>query len=728
MALRSMNTKRHTGLQQLSALAYTGRTLLGPAKSSKFIVDESTPGSVFVCSAVRLLENLDLDSAVGQLLNETIQAQNKEYKTGTTTLLFLVSAWSKAVLECLQQDVPLSVIVTVMSETLNSCIEHVEGFALSLHSIKQGTNDTPIEWNEKALFDISCGTSEGQGIEMKTSDIKLNRTALNLVEYPYECSKKSEERLACSTLQQANECSLWGSCVYSEVCATGSTVCSLNSINCTFAADKTMIQKNYSLQNCHLGVSDHKKRSKVTHSRYFSAVNESLSLKQTHQVGQFDGLSDLGQLAMSLSHGNSSAMKLVQDILRYQLQTGNKMAATAPFQFNILEIVTCCLPGMSESHSCIYPGYITLVPPETAAVVKHFQDKPFRVILVDGDLTEIYRHLGLNRPQNTRIFSGSASALRSSSSSWVDSVLDILIQSDINLVLVQGTVCKNLEERCLLNNIVIICQVAPNVLRAFSNTTRADKVTYLTQMNEHCIGKGICMKLCGIMEINWVEFGDQVPVALTAEGMTLVTAVLGCPITSKMQATEDCFWTCAYRVHYALHDQAVFPGGGTVEFLCLTYLENLAKEAENFFGELPCGSSWLAKSSEQYKPLVLNSLASGWHEYLCTLMCNTANCVSKFEASAFIQQHLRRAAESTSPSTYILDAFKNGALGAVSVGSVGSGSKALQVYDNVAAKREAWHRALDLVLLMLQTDAEIITGPKKDQLLKSEASSEFLFL
>ncbi|KAJ7326988.1 hypothetical protein JRQ81_016747 [Phrynocephalus forsythii] len=725
MALRSTDRKRHVGLQQLSALASTGKTLLGPAKSSKFIVDERTPGSACICSAVRLLENLDLDSPVGQLLSETIQAQNKEYKTGTTTLLFLVSAWSNAVLECLQQGIPLPVIVNVMSESLNSCIEHIEGFALPLHNMKQLLDNTPIQWG-KALFDISCSPSERHSIEIKTSDSKYNRTVLNLVEDFCECEKESKERLEGPTIQQANICNMWGKCGYSEVCAAGSTMCSPNSTSCTFAAGKTMIQKNCSLQDCHLSVSSCNKVSKVTHSRYFSTVNENPSLKQRHQMREFDGLSDLGQLAMSLSHGNGPTMKLVQDILRHQLQTGNKMADMASFLFNILEVVTCCLPGMSENHSCVYPGYITLIPPETAVVVKQFQDKPLRVILVDGDLTENYRHLGLNRPQNMRIFSVSASDLRSSSSFWVDSMLGILIQFEINLVLVQGNVCKQLEDRCLLNDIVVICQVPPNALRAFSNITRAEKVTYLTQVNEHCIGKGIHVKLCGILETNWVSLGDQVPVALTAEGMCLVTVVLGSLVTSKMQSTEDCFWTCAYRVYYALRDQAVFPGGGTVEFLCLNHLENLAKETKKSSGELYGGCSWLTKSSEQYKTLVLNSLANGWHQYLCTLMVNTANYASKFEANTFIQQHLRKAAESSSPSAYIMDAFTKGTLGVVSSESVGTAAP--KVYDNIAAKTEAWRRALDLVLLVLQTDAEIVTGPKRDQLLKSEGSSEYLFL
>ncbi|KAL4641887.1 Bardet-Biedl syndrome 12 protein [Arapaima gigas] len=42
--------------------------------------------------------------------------------------------------------------------------------------------------------------------------------------------------------------------------------------------------------------------------------------------------------------------------------------------------------------------------------------------------------------------------------------------------------------------------------------------------------------------------------------------------------------------------------------------------------------------------------------------------------------------------------------------SSGDGRSILPVYDNVTVKFEAWRRAMDLVLMVLQTDMEIITG------------------
>lgn len=50
-----------------------------------------------------------------------------------------------------------------------------------------------------------------------------------------------------------------------------------------------------------------------------------------------------------------------------------------------------------------------------------------------------------------------------------------------------------------------------------------------------------------------------------------------------------------------------------------------------------------------------------------------------------------------------------------------------RVYDTVTPKIEAWRRALDLVLLVLQTDSEIITGLVHTQM-NSQELDGVLFL
>ncbi|NXF96541.1 BBS12 protein, partial [Eubucco bourcierii] len=692
MAFRDVNARRHIGLQQLSSLALAGKTLLGPMKSCKFIVDESTNQSTLICSAFRLIESLDLTSAAGQLLNETIQAQNKEFKTGMSTLLFLAGAWSSAVLECLQQNVPVSAIVSVMSEGLNSCCERVQCLQRSIH-------DVINELCSSKACQIGCGS------RLKP---QISCCSQKEISAPEKVPINSHSR------QEGNKYPVvplvgFGS-VVSLVKPTGDKSTSL-------------------ISGCN--------KRKLTHSRYFSTLGKShFSSQQGTFEERLSGssaypsqCSGLGHLAMALSHGNQTSMKLLESIVEYQRE---RAECSGSPQFNVAEIVTCCLLGLPESYSCVSVGFVTLVSPEHAGVIKHFEDKPLRVLLMDGDLSEQYRHLGFNRPSKVRTILESPSLQEGRvGDSWLSTVLDILINFQVNLVLVKGNVCENLMERCVANCILVIGSVTRDVLRAFGEATGAQPVTYLTQLNAACVGSGAQVELWKACDERAVDLGELVPVRVKAEGIALLTAVLSTTVASKVQLIEDQFWTLVYRLHHALNDKKVFLGGGAVELLCLSHIQMLAEQlsqpaSRDTVKEFP--SPWLAATGMEYRSVVLQALAGGWKQYLSAIMCNAAEAASELEACTAVDNHLKKAADCGSPSAYILQEFRRGALLIGGSGPSADCGESLKVYDNVTAKTEAWRRALDLVLLVLQTDAEIITGPKRNQLLNSYMSSEFMFL
>ncbi|NWT02422.1 BBS12 protein, partial [Mionectes macconnelli] len=710
MAFRGVNARRHIGLQQLSSLASAGRTFLGPVKSHKFIVDESTNQSTLICSAVRLLESLDLTSAAGQLLNETIQAQNKEFKTGMSTLLFLVGAWSSAVVECLQQNVPISAIVSVMSEGLNSCCERVQCLQISIHDVKKELCSSRVRPNafECRAHQVGCDSL------LNPQDLLCFQERISAPEVIPESS--------CS--HQGDDCH-FNKGLVSPLVAFGSAASLVKP-----AGDRSssvIPRSGVSTSGCI--------KQKLTHSRYFSTLGKN---HFSSQQGNFWGHSlrpsadpceccDLGHLAMALSHGNRTGIKLLQSIVAYQQE---RAECSGSSQLNITEIVTCPLLGLPESCSCVSRGFVTLVSPEQAAVIKQFKDKPLRILLVDGDLTEQYRHLGFNRPHNVRtILEHPNLEGGRAGDTWLSRMLDILVGFEVSLVLVKGSVCKNLRDRCTASRILVVGPVPQDVLCAFGEVTGAQPVTYLSQLNPSCVGNGAQAGLWEASDGRAMDLGELVPVQINVRGIPLLTAVLTTAVASKVQLLEDQFWTSVYRLHHALEDGKVFPGGGAVELLCLSHIQVLTEQPvrpAKAGKEFP--SPWLAAPVAEYKPLVLQALASGWKRYLSVVMCNMAKALSELEACALVDHHLRKAADSGSPSAYILELFRRGDLLGSGSGPFADHNEGLRVYDNVAAKTEAWRRALDLVLLVLQTDAEIITGPRRNELLNSPMSSEFMFL
>nr|XP_021154328.1 Bardet-Biedl syndrome 12 protein isoform X3 [Columba livia] len=376
--------------------------------------------------------------------------------------------------------------------------------------------------------------------------------------------------------------------------------------------------------------------------------------------------------------------------------------------------------------------FVTLVSPEQATVIKYFEDKPLRILLMDGDLTEQYRHLGFSRPCNVRtILEHPGLQEDRAGDLWLRNMLGILKSFEVNLVLVKGNVCENLLEGCIANSILVIGSVARDVLCAFREVTGAQPVTYLTQLKASCLGSGAQVELWKASDGRAMDLGELVPVRVKVQGISLLTAVLTSTVASKMQLIEDQFWTFVYRLHHALNDGKVFLGGGAVELLCLSHIQMLGDEPlqpPNKNAVRDFHNPWLAASVSEYKSVVLQALARGWKQYLSVLMCNTAKAASELEACTSIEHHLQKAADCGSPSAYILKEFRRGDLFSSGSSPFTDHTEVLKVYDNVTAKTEAWRRALDLVLLVLQTDAEIITGPKRNQLLNSHGSSEFMFL
>ncbi|NXI98923.1 BBS12 protein, partial [Psophia crepitans] len=711
MAFRGVNARRHIGLQHLSSLALAGRTLLGPMKSCKFIVDESTNQSTLISSAVRLIESLDLTSAAGQLLNETIQAQNKEFKTGMSTLLFLVGAWSNAVLECLQQNVPVSAIVSVMAEGLNSCCERVQCLQISIQDVNKELCSSSVRPN--AFKSKACQVGR---------DSLLNPQIFLYVQKEISAPEVIPVN-PCS--DQEDDCN-FNKCLVSPLASFGSVA----------SLVKPAGDKSTSVTSGSGVIASSCNKQKLTHSRYFSTLGRShFSSQQGNFQGYHSGQSadpcdccGLEHLAMTLSHGNQTSMKLLQSIAAYQQE---RAECSGSSQLNTAEIVTCCLLGLPESYSCVSPGFVTLVSQEQASVIKYLEDKPLRILLMDGDLTEQYRHLGFNRPCNVRtILEHPGLQGGSAGDWWLSSVLDILMSFEVNLVLVKGNVCENLMERCIANTILVIASVTRDVLCAFGEVTSAQPVTYLTQLNASCVGSGAEVELWKACDGRAMDLGEHVPVRIKARGIPLLTAVLTTAVASKMQLIEDQFWTSVYRLHHALNDKKVFLGGGAVELLCLSHIQMLAEQSlqpanKNAVEEFH--NPWLASATE-YKSVVLQALASGWKQYLSVVMCNAAKAASELEACTSVDDHLKKAAACGSPSAYILREFRRGDLLRGGSGPFADHREGLKVYDNVTAKTEAWRRALDLVLLVLQTDAEIITGPKRNQLLNSHVSNEFRFL
>ncbi|XP_018416625.1 PREDICTED: Bardet-Biedl syndrome 12 protein [Nanorana parkeri] len=444
--------------------------------------------------------------------------------------------------------------------------------------------------------------------------------------------------------------------------------------------------------------------NRLSHSRHFSVSNRSCF----HSSGSTLPTNNhtLMDLTRSLSHGNSETMSLVEEAVLHLCESTEAKSVTKNlFQASRLEL--CFLKGHSEAFSNAFFGYTTLVTAENYAMVKNLEGKSLKALLVDGEVAENFRHVGFNKATNVR----SIAEFKSSGHdhSWISNVCRKVIQAGIDVILVAGDVCQEFMMQCSCRGILVIPHVRQYVLQAFSECTGAEPVTYLTQINYNSIGCNVYVSIC-MRGKNIIECSQSIAVNLRAKGLNLVTAVISCRLPAKEELMEDEFWACTYRIHHALYDQKVFPGGGAVELLCLSHLRKLEGIVGTFVsaskGTYP--SSWLSTTAIHYKGYIYKCLADGFYKYLSVLLCNMGDYSSELEAMTFIENELKVIRDFPSPSSYILNEYVRKL---VSVdGQERPSSHRPTVFDNVIPKLEAWRRALHLVLIVLQSDAEIITG------------------
>lgn len=418
---------------------------------------------------------------------------------------------------------------------------------------------------------------------------------------------------------------------------------------------------------------------------------------------------DTVHLAEGLSHGCSDAMNLVIEICR--LQSGDNLRNAALFPLD--KVVTCALPGLPEHFTCVVPGCIVLLCTEMALIARQLEGQLLNVALIDGDLKDAYRHLGYNRPRGlTRVGEPTALASSSREEEWMEKVVTRLSELGVNIVLVSGLVCEKVMVRCRSHQILIVEKVRAPILKIIGSASGAVPVTYATQLSRHCVGSGVHVTIWRELESG--RRGNLTTAVNVSVGKSeMSTAVLTSCVHAKLQALEDQFWSCAHRLHHALKDGAVLPGAGETEMVCVYHLR---KQAQNYSTE--------AGALDPLRAVMLHLMADGLIDYVSTVMGNTGT-FSKLGARTAVSQCLQGCNSSTVASN--VSQFLSQREHESCVAPTQNNSRHSQsshVYDCLNVKRETWRRALDLVFLVLQADAEVITGVDRQR----EGEQDLMYL
>ncbi|KAM7417177.1 hypothetical protein PAMA_017019 [Pampus argenteus] len=454
---------------------------------------------------------------------------------------------------------------------------------------------------------------------------------------------------------------------------------------------------------------------KVKLSRHFCETkSEDVSTAtQAHQPK----LPDIAHIAEGLSHGCVEAMNLAVEASQMQSKRNEQHIRRSTF--DVTKVMTCVLPGLPEKHACVLPGCVVLLHDEQAAVAHHLKEQHVKVALINGDLSDTYHHLGFKRPTGIqRVSDPSDLSNLSKDEEWLEKVMTLLLNLEVNLILITGLATEKVIQRCCRHHILVVEKVKVSILKVFANASGAVPVTYTSQLSKHCVGAGIKVVIWRDLRSNERKSSTAVNIS-TSANTTLVTVILTSCVDGKLQALEDQFWACAYRLHHALKDEALLPGAGVTEMLCIRHLKKQAEQHVKHCRDMKADTSVkqtkAGTAANPYRAEVLHLMTEGLIDYISTVMVNTGG-ISKVKARTAVSQQLQDCNESLDTAAKLSQLFLEGETedDAVSSAKKSGEAAAVKIYDNLCVKQEAWRKALDLVFLVLQTDAEVITRVKQN--------------
>ncbi|KAJ0049726.1 hypothetical protein NL108_000576 [Boleophthalmus pectinirostris] len=438
-------------------------------------------------------------------------------------------------------------------------------------------------------------------------------------------------------------------------------------------------------------LSSNKTQRKLKLSRHFQEPEfENISITPKPKIEKTK-ISDIGR---TLSHGYSEAMDLV--VKASQIQYKEDLT------FDVDKISICLLPCFAETHNCVLPGCIVPVCPEQAIIARNFKKQDLKVALIDGHLTSTFRHLGYNKAKRLQRVSEYSSS-DGHQEEWLECIVRLLLNLEVNVLLISGVADEKLKDHFWKHNILVVEKMRLSVLKTFALSTGAILVSYATQLNSRCIGTGITVNLWKDLSnfANKSNYGTYLNIS-TIEKSGLVTVVLSSWVQGKLQSEEDAFLACAYRLHWALKDKSLLPGAGVTEMYCISELQKQAQLYASSHKTVPPRTA-----AGPYTGVVLQLMADGFIDFVTTVMVNTGK-YSKVEARTVVVEQLHGLDGSVNSAKMAQMCLKDD--------EVDSDCNKSAICDNLTVKQEVWRKALDLVFLVLQTDAEVITGLDQKQL------------
>ena len=208
----------------------------------------------------------------------------------------------------------------------------------------------------------------------------------------------------------------------------------------------------------------------------------------------------LSKLGKRLSHGKEKEMQLAIEVVNSILLSSGK-TSLEELEIPLRMLHTELVQGPPSSFSQRLDGLLLecTTSSNTALISRRSEpESQVFVALVNGDVTQEFRHVGLNKEypihriiENEDDFKAYFFNQRKD---WHRRVTETLLKHKIGLLVVKGIVQDSVLDFCSSHGVVILQSIAYPALQLLSYATDSAIVTYLADLREQDIGRPVIME------------------------------------------------------------------------------------------------------------------------------------------------------------------------------------------------------------------------------------------
>lgn len=310
--------------------------------------------------------------------------------------------------------------------------------------------------------------------------------------------------------------------------------------------------------------------------------------------------------------------------------------------------------------SCARPkvikGVIVEVSADKISSGQPTDGKLYRALLVNGDLTESYHHKGY-KPLKFKETMTVEEFVQGSSKAdmWSQDLVCVLNELSVNMMLVKGRCAASIEQMLTSHDVLVIGSVPYSLLECLSEAAKINMVTYPALATQEHVCKNVSVTA---LQENWIDRMGRPEVVISLKGDNPQTIVLSELTHVLVDLREQELWDGLHRVNSALHCGYLLPGAGMTDKACCSFL---MQQIDALKQDKRC----VTNTASQYRLMVLETVLSSFREYID---CNSCNCI-----------------------------------------------ETQNLMESLDSKIYSWKSALDVVTVVANMDAFIVTGMLEEQ-------------